>query len=610
MKNPSPSCLISRALSSSRGVAVSLVSDRQDKARRPAFPSALLQREGSPTRHTSAQIEPSCGDYYRSRRSRHWARRSAVTVSVSLRGGTRQDPRGTRSARGVTKAGATGLEPATSAVTGQRSNLLSYAPAMLGSAVGGLPRVIQYAKARPSTPPPAKTGQPASSSTSLARWRSSVPRQCWTRAAVGAPRRPPRRAPATVPFPPGETRLSLARTRRFADEPLSLLLECYERYGPIFTLRLFHGNVVFMLGPGRQPLHDGLARVQLPLARIALPRPDRPDGRRPADDRRRLPPPFAADHAPGLPPRAHRGVGRRGRRGDRRARWISSRPATTIDLYAWTRHLAMRVAMRALFGVDPDGEQARSIDAAGLFEEALSFYSTEYFLRVLRDRRTPWARMQRAARKLDAMIYCGDLPPARDRRARPRHPQPAARRAATRTETRSVDLQIRDEVMTLLFAGHDTTTSTVSFMFYELARQPEILARLLAEQDAGSLAGSRAPRDRSATARLRRAPRARDGARRDAAQVPARVGGTAARGRAVRVRRPHASPPARSSTTARGPPTTSPTCSPSRRSSAPSASPPRPARRCRRAPTSPSAEARARASACASASSRCARSRR
>ena len=38
--------------------------------------------------------------------------------------------------------------------------------------------------------------------------------------------------------------------------------------------------------------------------------------------------------------------------------------------------------------------------------------------------------------------------------------------------------------MTLMFAGHDTTTSTVSFMFYELARHPEIVARLLAEQDA------------------------------------------------------------------------------------------------------------------------------
>ena len=56
--------------------------------------------------------------------------------------------------------------------------------------------------------------------------------------------------PATVPFPPGRDAASRWRARRrFADEPLELLLECYERYGPIFTLRLFHSNVVFMLGP-------------------------------------------------------------------------------------------------------------------------------------------------------------------------------------------------------------------------------------------------------------------------------------------------------------------------------------------------------------------------
>ena len=34
------------------------------------------------------------------------------------------------------------------------------------------------------------------------------------------------------------------------------------------------------------------------------------------------------------------------------------------------------------------------------------------------------------------------------------------------------DQELRDQVMTLLFAGHDTTTSTVTFLFYELARNP------------------------------------------------------------------------------------------------------------------------------------------
>jgi cytochrome P450 len=38
--------------------------------------------------------------------------------------------------------------------------------------------------------------------------------------------------------------------------------------------------------------------------------------------------------------------------------------------------------------------------------------------------------------------------------------------------SRLSDTELRDQVMTLLFAGHDTTTSTVTFMFYELARTP------------------------------------------------------------------------------------------------------------------------------------------
>ena len=34
-----------------------------------------------------------------------------------------------------------------------------------------------------------------------------------------------------------------------AHDPLPLLLSHYERYGPIFSLRLLHSKVVFMLGP-------------------------------------------------------------------------------------------------------------------------------------------------------------------------------------------------------------------------------------------------------------------------------------------------------------------------------------------------------------------------
>ena len=258
-----------------------------------------------------------------------------------------------------------------------------------------------------------------------------------------------------------------------------MLLECYERYGPIFTLRLFHGNVVFMLGPGGQPLHHRLPRLQLPLARGPLPRPDRPDGRRAADDRRRLPPPLAADHAAGLPPRAPRGLGRGDRGGDRARRSSELAPGTTVDLYAWTRRLALRVAMRALFGLDPDGERARSIDAAGDCSRR-------------RSPSTPASTCCGCCRGRAQPVgaHAAGRAQARHADLRARSPR-AARRASAASDILSLlldahdedgntlsDLQIRDEVMTLLFAGHDTTTSTVSFMFYELARQPEIAARL------------------------------------------------------------------------------------------------------------------------------------
>ena len=45
--------------------------------------------------------------------------------------------------------------------------------------------------------------------------------------------------------------------------------------------------------------------------------------------------------------------------------------------------------------------------------------------------------------------------------------------------------ELRDELMTLLVAGHETTASTLAWTFERLVRLPEILERLRAEQSAG-----------------------------------------------------------------------------------------------------------------------------
>jgi cytochrome P450 len=296
---------------------------------------------------------------------------------------------------------------------------------------------------------------------------------------------------ATVPFPPGDTRLSLSRTQRFANEPLPLLLESYERFGPVFTLRLFHANSVFALGPAANH-YITVSHASNFLYRTSYFRDlmgFAGDGLLTTDgdfhraSRRIMLPAFHHERI----------LSSLTTMLDETASALDSfTPGATIDLYAWTRRLALRIAMRALFGLDPDGPAARSIDAAALFEQTLSFYARDYTLRMLRGPFSPWDRQQKATRALTRLIY-SEI--SRRRSTGERGDDVLSLLIDASDEhghTALSDLQIRDEVMTLLFAGHDTTTSTVAFMFYELARHPEVVARLLAEQRS-QLAGSSPP---------------------------------------------------------------------------------------------------------------------
>ncbi len=143
----------------------------------------------------------------------------------------------------------------------------------------------------------------------------------------------------------------------------------------------------------------------------------------------------------------------------------------------------MRIAMRALLGLDPD-DRGRGALAAEHFERALAYYGTDYHLRLSRGPGSPWRRMQRARRSLDAILF----DEIRGRRAAgpdDRMDILGMLLAASDEDGSTLsDREVRDQAITLMFAGHDTTTSTLSFLLYELARHPDALARLEAEQDA------------------------------------------------------------------------------------------------------------------------------
>ncbi len=282
-------------------------------------------------------------------------------------------------------------------------------------------------------------------------------------------------------YPPGPGDFNFKRTLQMANDPLPLLLSYYEEYGPIFSVRILHHPVIFMLGPeanhfvtvsNPQNFHwrESSFGDLIPLLGDGLLTIDDAYHDRareimmPAFHRRQV---AAAVEAMTV---------------ESKAAIASLRPGEVVDVYEWMRGLAMRIAMRALLGLDPD-DGSKGADAAEQFERALSFYGIDFHLRLLRGPRSPWSKMVASRAVLDEIVY-GEIS---RRRA---HPNPDEMDILSlllgvtdEAGEGFSDKEVRDQVMTLMFAGHDTSTSTLTFMMYELARHPDVLARLQEEQD-------------------------------------------------------------------------------------------------------------------------------
>jgi cytochrome P450 len=157
--------------------------------------------------------------------------------------------------------------------------------------------------------------------------------------------------------------------------------------------------------------------------------------------------------------------------------WV---PGDTVDVYEWMRQLSLRISMRALLGLDPD-DSGHGAAAARHFEDALAYYGTDPPVRILRGPLTPWARMLAARRRLDEIVL-GEIERCR-RGAGGRGVLSILVEAEDEDGSRFSDDEVRDQLVTLMFAGHDTSSSATAFLLYELARHPEVLARIHDEQE-------------------------------------------------------------------------------------------------------------------------------
>jgi cytochrome P450 len=282
-------------------------------------------------------------------------------------------------------------------------------------------------------------------------------------------------------YPPGPTSLSPRRTYGIVHDPLPLLLDCYERHGPVFTTRIFHGKQVWMLGPeanqfvlvsnpGNFVWREGSFGDLIPLLGDGL---LTIDGAYHDRARRIMMPAFHSEQILA----SHETMV-----DEATAALETWSDGAVVDVYAWMRNLAMRIAMRALLGLDPD-DAGHGAAAAHHFELALAFYGTDAPQRVRRDRRSAWARMMRSRAVLDEIVHAEIA----RRRARPDEGRMDVMSllitARDEDGSRLSDVEVRDQVMTLMFAGHDTSTSTVTFQLYELASSPRARELLCGELD-------------------------------------------------------------------------------------------------------------------------------
>jgi len=150
-----------------------------------------------------------------------------------------------------------------------------------------------------------------------------------------------------------------------------------------------------------------------------------------------------------------------------------------------TRAITLEVILRAVFGVEAERMGALREAIGGLLTPS---QTPALLLGALRRpvEARPTGSLGRALDHLDAVIYAEIA----RRRAQPDLGERAdilslLLLARDEDGQAMTDQELRDELVTLLLAGHETTATSVAWAIERLVRHPDKLARLVAEIDAG-----------------------------------------------------------------------------------------------------------------------------
>ncbi len=266
-----------------------------------------------------------------------------------------------------------------------------------------------------------------------------------------------------------------------------MLEDCQRRFGDMFTIRIAHeGSWVFVTDPDAvkqvftgdpRLLHAGEANVVLlpmlgPQSVLLL------DEKEHMAQRKLMLPSFHGQRM-----RRYEEVMR-----DVAARAIESWP-TGVRLSTWPtmQAVTLEVIMRTVFGVQDD---ARLDKLGAALRNTLAWGSDPSrmaLMAVLGPHRISRLRnFRRVLEPADELLY-DEIARGRADRDLKQRDDVLSLLLQARHEDGSpmTDKELRDELMTLLVAGHETTATALAWALEALARHPRVLARLREEIDRG-----------------------------------------------------------------------------------------------------------------------------
>jgi cytochrome P450 len=172
-------------------------------------------------------------------------------------------------------------------------------------------------------------------------------------------------------------------------------------------------------------------------------------------------------------------------------RWRAVPAGGSFDMHHEMMRLTLRIVTRTLFSTDSDADA----DAVGQAMTVAIDHVNEYADAIIRI--PTWVptpknlRFGRARRTLDALV----LRIIDERRKMADKPNDLLTMlmSAQDEETREqmTDRQLRDEVMTLVAAGHETTANALTWAFYLLSHHPDVAERVRSEVN--GVLGGRSP---------------------------------------------------------------------------------------------------------------------